>query len=91
MAELNRSAPLINPPILPHMHDIFDLDETVRRNYLPKKFENFCALSVAEVTISLKSRHLATTFLRIPNSTSVLNDFTWVSSITMTLQYFIII
>lgn len=36
--------------------------------------------------MSLKSRRLATTFLRIPNSTSVLRDRSCASSMTMTLH-----
>jgi len=38
---------------------------------LPKKSENLDAFSVADVTINLKSLRLATTFFKIPKSTSV--------------------
>eukprot|EP00982_Pelagococcus_subviridis_P010006 30960-Pelagococcus_subviridis.AAC.6 len=47
---------------------------------LPKKFENFSALSVAEVTMSRKSLRRATTFFKIPKSTSVCSDRSCASS-----------
>ena len=40
----------------------------------PKKLENFSELRVAEVTMSRKSRRRATTFLRMPKSTSVCSE-----------------
>jgi hypothetical protein len=51
----------------------------------PKKLLNFSALSVAEVTTSLKSRRRATTFLSTPKSTSVFRDRSWASSMMITL------
>ncbi len=53
--------------------------------HLPKKLENFSALRVADVTISLKSRRRATTCFRIPNRTSVFKDRSCASSIITTL------
>ena len=47
---------------------------------LPKKSENFPASIVADVTISLKSRRRAATFLSSPKSTSVFNPRSWASS-----------
>ena len=46
----------------------------------PKKSEKRSASSVAEVTMSRKSRRRATTFLRIPKSTSVCNERSCASS-----------
>mmetsp|Transcript_18673 Transcript_18673/g.46478 ORF Transcript_18673/g.46478 Transcript_18673/m.46478 type:complete len:204 (-) Transcript_18673:596-1207(-) len=51
----------------------------------PKNCENFSELSVAEVTMSRKSRRRATTFLRMPNSTSVCRLRSWASSMMMQL------
>ena len=53
--------------------------------YLPKKVENFSALSVADVTMSLKSLLRAATFLSTPNNTSVLSDRSCASSMMMAL------
>eukprot|EP00964_Phaeocystis_antarctica_P096684 scaffold62956_cov48-Phaeocystis_antarctica.AAC.1 len=47
---------------------------------LPKNALNLSESMVAEVTMSLRSRLRATTFLRMPKSTSVLSERSWASS-----------
>mmetsp|Transcript_85 Transcript_85/g.190 ORF Transcript_85/g.190 Transcript_85/m.190 type:complete len:439 (+) Transcript_85:1603-2919(+) len=51
----------------------------------PKKSENLAELSVADVTMRRKSRRRATTFLRMPNSTSVCRLRSCASSMMMQL------